>query len=111
MGCLAGDPLKRRLHPEIILGDSNDGRRITLYKCREIHRSLTQAGPKSSAFSAATVFKGVHFMKPSAVRFRSLRLLYAHLDEWAQMLGFSWDGPDDAGMTLRYRLPKPVFTG
>jgi len=100
------------LAPEIILGQSSDGREVTLRGCRELDRWLGSTPVQTSRFVAEMVLTGAHFAKVGLMKFRSLCVRYAHLDEWAGLRGFSFEYPGQPplsdGIVVKYERPRSV---
>ncbi len=100
------------LAPEIILGDSSDGREITLRGCHEVDRTLGSTAVQTSRFVAEMVLTGAHLAAPESLRFTSVWVRYAHLDEWAGMRGFSFEPlgspPPTDGIIVKYERPRSV---
>ncbi|MBC7318125.1 hypothetical protein H5T57_02580 [Candidatus Bipolaricaulota bacterium] len=77
---------------EIILGSSNDGKEITLYKCFE---------DTFSSFDVKYVFIGAHFQKPEDIKFKNASVRYLHLEEWANPLD---EKINEKERIIKYRL-------
>lgn len=92
--------------PEIILGISSNGKKITLYRCYETKSSLSVPGLHISSYYIDTIFMGVHFQKVEDIRFRNLSIHYSNLDEWSNISGFNIEFTD--GMHIDYKPPKSV---
>lgn len=76
------------LSPKIILGLTQKGKYITLYKCFEKNRDISFAGLINSIFSVKLVFIGCHFEKEEDILFEKLSISYSNLDEWVGYTGF-----------------------
>lgn len=105
--------MNKILKPEIILGVSSNGKKITLYKCFETKSSFTFPGFfQTSSFFANLVFIGAHFQKSEDIKFKSISVHYLHLDEWVNISGFDikfdikslWKEKE---MIIKYKLPEP----
>jgi len=75
--------------PEIILGTSNNGESITLFKTYEIHWSgFRPSAPEKNDFPGYSCFKCIymlvntHFNKPDDIKFLSLHSNFTYLDKW-----------------------------
>lgn len=76
------------LQPEIILGFSSDGKKITLHKCFEIESRFAIPGSQTSLFEALEAFVGVHFQTNEEIKFKSLSVHYSHLNLCSHLSGF-----------------------
>jgi ApeA N-terminal domain 1 len=112
---LAGviDPLE----PEIILGISSDGRRITLRDCGKTSGNLAIGrGFSTSMFSVNTIFVGEHFDRVEDVGFERLVVEYLHLDAWAHETGFKVsfnkevEEPKRRWTEVSHEIPEPFTT-
>jgi hypothetical protein len=74
--------------PNIILGLTSDGKKVTLHKCYESKSSLSMPGFLKTSFVVSVVFIGHHFERKEDIIFDSLSLNYSNLDEWAGISGF-----------------------
>lgn len=74
--------------PNIILGLTSDGKKVTLYECYESKSSLSMPGFLKTSFIVSVVFLGHHFERKENIVFDSLSLNYSHLDEWVGISGF-----------------------
>ncbi len=102
------DITSKMLKPEIILGISSDGEKITLYNCSETESNLSFPGLLTSSFYAHMAFVGAHFQKTEDIKFKSLSVHYMYLDEWFNVFGFDIHSPDEKEMVIRYKLPEPI---
>lgn len=96
---------KNSINIEIILGDSDDGKQITLYKV------YLQKG--WSNFTINYILIGHHFEDIKNIRFDEIVSEISNLDEWVCISGFprpktpkskkpKWD------ITLNYKQPEPI---
>ncbi|KUJ95287.1 MAG: hypothetical protein H5T94_04165 [Pseudothermotoga sp.] len=74
-------------NPEIILGFSSDGKKITLHKCFEIDSRFAIPGFQTSLFEALEAFVGVHFQTKDEIKFKSLSVHYSHLNLRSHLSG------------------------
>lgn len=74
--------------PNIILGLTSDGKKVTLYKCYESKSSLSMPGFLKTSFVVSVVFIGHHFKRKEDIIFDILSLEYSNLDEWTGISGF-----------------------
>lgn len=101
------------LAPNIILGITSDGKRITLYKCRESGSQMGIPGFLSSFFVAQVIFVGHHFEREEDIVFDSLSLTYFHLEEWTRITGIKVSVITDSNskfeeLEISYIHPKDV---
>jgi ApeA N-terminal domain 1 len=77
------------LEPEIILGVSSDGRRISLQDCGKTSGNLAiGSGFSTSTFTVNTIFVGEHISRAEDIGFERLVVEYLHLEAWAHESGF-----------------------
>lgn len=103
--------LGEALDPEIILGETTNGKKVTLYKCFETRSSMSLPGRITSVLHANYVFVGVHFPNPESILFKDMSVRYLYLDEWVRKSGFSIElptGEATESITVRYSLPQPI---
>ncbi len=74
--------------PEIILGLTSNGKKVTLYKCYESQSSLSMPGFLKTSFVVSVVFIGHQFERKEDIVFDSLSLNYSNLNEWVGISGF-----------------------
>ena len=96
------------LKPEIILGISSNGKKITLHKCFETKSNISFPGLLTSSFYANEVFVGAHFQKSEDIKFRKLSIRYSYLDEWVDISGFNIQYPDKKEVVIKYKQPEPI---
>jgi len=95
----------------IILGFSETGEQITLYKCYE--KSLSTHFPETpkSVFLVEYGFIGAHFVKSQEIKFKKVSVKYHYLNEWFNKSGFSIC-PSCSESTdrfqVKYKLPERV---
>ena len=94
------------LKPEIILGISSNGKKITLHKCFETKSNISFPGLLTSSFYANEVFVGAHFQKSEDIKFRELSIRYSYLDEWVNISGFNIT--DEKEIVIKYKQPEPI---
>ena len=97
------------LKPEIILGMSSNGEKITLHKCFETNRKFSSSGFEKSSFYANEIFIGAHFQKKEDMNFKNISIHYPHLDEWVNKSGFyRLHEPDSKEEIIKYKQPESV---
>jgi len=77
--------------PAIILGITQQGKPITLYKCIHLQMNYPSLGLGfgGEKYFAHFVFEGVHFSSPEKIMFNCLYAHYDDLDVWVGEHGFS----------------------
>jgi hypothetical protein len=98
----------KMFEPEIILGISSDGEKITLYKCFVTNSILRYPGLPTSSFYVNIAFVGAHFQKTEDIKFKSLSIHYLYLDEWFNVSRFDIQQFDEKEIVIRYKPPKPI---
>lgn len=96
--------------PALILGESVDGKPITLHKCLQKHKGLNQTGIYRDSFIAHYAFVGVHFASAEEMKFKGLSIGFQNLDEWFSQMAFKVKREEDGLETVTYRKPDPVKT-
>lgn len=97
-------------NPSLILGLSQSGQQITLYKCYlSSHMTHSSSGLSSMMLGAQMVFIGVHFHSEKELRFKGLSIRYAHLEEWLSRHDFQVDYRDGNNhLVLEYKQPSRI---
>jgi len=94
--------------PGIILGESSNGKSITLNECIETNRTFSFPGSQTSSFYANKIFVGVHFQKEEDIQFKNFSVRFSHLDEWVNISGFSIEYKwEDVEVIIKHKLPPP----
>ncbi len=76
---IVGPPSKA----EIVLGQAQNGKKLTLYECTQIGTSTTiPHGTGSSTLSAGCLLIGKHYGSKADLLFHSLSINYLNLEEW-----------------------------
>ncbi len=76
---VVGPPFK----PEIVLGQSQDGKKLTLFDCTQISTNTAiPHGTGSSTLSAGCILVGNHYASAVDLQFHSLSVNYLNLEEW-----------------------------
>ncbi len=94
--------------PRIILGVTQHGKPITLYKCIPLQETYPILGFGGGKYYAHFVFEGVHFLSPDQIMFNRLLVQYDDLDAWVGRHGFSINTEvTDGGIVskVNYRTP------
>jgi hypothetical protein len=100
---------KKLSQPDIILGISANGKRITLNRCIETSSSASYpVGFQTSRFLAQMIFVGAHFQRLADIKFRNISIHYAHLDAWTNISGFNFDILPDKTMNVKYKMPDAI---
>lgn len=109
-----GPPFK----PEIILGQTQNGKRLTLYECTQLSTNTTiPHGTGSSTLSAGCLLVGKHCASENEMHFHSLSVSYLNLEEWIGHRPFApqEEERNDSGETRafvsKYVVPdKPTYS-
>jgi hypothetical protein len=97
-----------RFAPEIVLGQSMEGTRVTLYKSIQINVSVgLNTGLKTSKLLVQLVLIGAHFGNAADLRFKSVAIEFRRLDDWIRLSGFDvkFNGPETV---VTYARPQPI---
>lgn len=97
--------------PEIMLGTSSGGKKITLHKCFETNKRYSSSGFPTSSFYANIVFIGWHFTKPEELKFKSFFVNYPYFEEWSKIGVFSHcleSEEKSKQYEVKYEVPEPV---
>jgi hypothetical protein len=97
--------------PEIMLGTSSCGKKITLHKCFETNERYSSSGFPTSSFYANIVFIGWHFTKPEELKFKSFFVNYPYFEEWSKIRVFSHcleSEEKSKQYEVKYEVPEPV---
>lgn len=111
-GSLTGKMNQGVFRPEIILGNTLDGKKITLYKCFENNRHLSSPGFISSKYSAMYLFLGAHFSDLSNMKFSEVYFQFNNLDEWLDISGFNIDDSTyqtDKKLKIYFKHPEKIY--
>jgi hypothetical protein len=98
--------------PIIILGITQQGKPISLYKCSIRQWTPPLIGLGGEHYRAYIVFEGVHFESEERIVFNELYGHYTDLDAWLNIYGFTIDyevGDDKYAATVRYEKPSSQF--
>ena len=97
--------------PDIILGFTQDGKAITLYRCYETSSTLSYPGIPSVSYIANYAIVGSHLSTKGNVRFEKFWIRYDRLVEWTQLTGFTrqfdLDGNAFRGLMVDWHAPPP----
>jgi hypothetical protein len=93
----------------IILGVTQQGKPITLYKCVISSWTYPLVGIGGGKYLAHFVFEGVHFEAEEKIRFNQLCGSYTDLDAWVDIYGFSIEvDTADSKFVSNIRYEKPL---
>src|SRR5829696_6908392 len=112
LGSLKGaraEDIGTMIDPKLILGESAEGKLITLQDCGETEsKRRVGSGFATSSLYAGIVFVGEHFQRPDDVGFERLFVEYLHLDAWAGVSGFEIKLPVDEThpLSVEYKSPE-----
>jgi ApeA-like protein/HEPN superfamily Apea-like protein len=96
----------------IILGITQQGKPITLYKCIINNWTYPLVGLGGGKYRAHFVFEGVHFETEEQIRFNQLCGNYTDLNAWVDIYGFAIEVDTSDGKfvsNIRYEKPTSQF--
>ena len=96
------------LRQMVILGNSSDGKDISLHGCFLIQAQESYPGLLTCLYFASTVFVEVHFAKTEDVRFRSMKVRFSHFDEWVDISGFTSIHSNYEDVIIKYKRPNDI---
>ena len=73
---------------EIILGESIDGRAITLHKCFQTNLTTRTPGLDTSTYYVNIIFIGIHFFNKEEIKFKKISVCFSYLNEWLNTPSF-----------------------
>lgn len=95
--------------PQIILGVSIDGRKVTLHTClmKEMVKHALADGTQTTVLTlyVGVILVGAQFKKIEDAKFDSMFIRFQHLDAWVNVSGFNIDVSAD-GISVKYQRPK-----
>jgi hypothetical protein len=108
---VVGPPIRA----EIVLGQAQNGKKLTLYECTQIAttRNLPH-GTGSSTLAAGCILIGQHFAAPADLQFHSISINYSNLEEWIAYRPFpsQEEEKNEAGETTvfvsKYVVPEKL---
>ncbi|MBE0680553.1 MAG: hypothetical protein IH589_01455 [Anaerolineales bacterium] len=112
VGVFGTERIAKIEQPTIILGLTQQGKPITLYKCIITSLSYPLVGLGGGKYRVHFVFEGVHFDSKEKIKFHQLRGSYTDLDAWVDIYGFAieWDNtPGKFISNIRYEMPASQF--
>ena len=93
----------------IILGITQQGKPITLYKCIINNWTYPLVGLGGGKYRAHFVFEGVHFEAEEKIRFNQLCGSYTDLDAWVDIYGFAVEvDTADGKFASKVKYEKPA---
>ncbi|MBW7941599.1 MAG: hypothetical protein H3C64_04190 [Candidatus Kuenenia stuttgartiensis] len=93
----------------IILGVTQQGKSITLYKCIISSWAYPLVGLGGGKYLVHFVFEGVHFEAEEKIRFNQLCGSYTDLDAWVDIYGFAIEvDTADSKFVSKIRYEKPM---
>lgn len=97
-------PLKKS---DIILGNTIDDKKITLYGCREIGVSTHNHKIQSINCQISSVLIGHHFRNANQINFKKVLFSFTFLDEWLNFFNFKVN-LSKYNLKLTYYNPKKI---
>ena len=95
--------------PEIILGTSDNGKKITLFKYNGRKDEISWPGLQVTTIKMKVVFIGYHFIKREDLVFDSISINYSYLNEWYAENPFSVEWNLPKSYKLLYKCHEPVI--
>lgn len=98
--------------PIIILGNTQQGKPITLYKCFYTHWIDSLTGLGGSKYHVHVIFEGVQFDSEDKIKFHELYGSYTDLDAWVGIYGFTIEYDHNDGKFIskvKYEKPASQF--
>ena len=95
------------LRPDIILGDTYSGKRVTLYLCNQHKHQNTNSGDVISTFSAIYLLEGDHFLTEDQLLFHRSISGYFNLGLWLRSQGFSYELAENT-RSIQYKKPPSI---
>jgi hypothetical protein len=98
--------------PIIILGTTQHGKPITLYKCFYTHWTYPGTGLGGGKYLVHVIFEGVHFSSVEKIKFHQLSGTYTDLDAWVDIYGFTIEQDNTEGKfisKIKYEKPASHF--
>jgi hypothetical protein len=109
VGVFGTEQTARIEQPDIILGVTQQGKPVTLYKCFYNNWTLPVAGLGGGKYRVKLVFEGVHFESEADIKFNQLCGNYTDLDAWVDIYGFTIErNPADNSFVANVRYEKPA---
>ena len=96
------------LRPDIILGDTYSGKRVTLYRCNQHSHQHTNSGDVISTFSAIYLLEGDHFLTEDQLLFHRSISGYFNLGLWLRSQGFSYELAENT-RSIQYKKPPSIL--
>jgi hypothetical protein len=97
--------------PDIILGFTENGKEVTLYRCHETNTVLSYPGIPSATYIADYAIVGCHLPTKVEVRFEKFWIRHDRLVEWTRLTGFKeqldMDGNALRGIAVDWHEPAP----
>lgn len=94
---------------EIVLGVTSDGKNITLWGGRESQSKYNSRGFSRMSLFIHMVLIGAHFEKVEDLIFDRVSIRYAHLDEWADISGFSITRDESSNeVSVQHKMPDKL---
>jgi len=98
--------LGQMLRPSIILGQSTDGKKITLYDTFGTGHQVVFSGQAVSSFVANYAFVGKHFSQAEQISFCSVWSNFSYLEEWLSLNPFEVaESQEGSECSAKYKYP------
>lgn len=104
------DPTEEAFYP-LILGETSDGKKVTLYKNLIVNRSHSYPGYPVEKCQSQICFEGYHYTNIDEVKFNEIRINYTGLEEWMAKRHFSHTRVEEEGVAYRvskFKMPEVI---
>lgn len=92
----------------IILGQTANGKKITLYKCFITRENFSSNGFIINTIFCNIIFEEVHFNNEEDIKFSEISCYYSNIDEWAWMNGIEISHTSSNELDIKYKLPPTI---
>lgn len=93
--------------PEIVLGITSNGKKITLYGYQGKSDQISWPGLTTTTMKPRVMFVGYHFAKKEEISFDNLSINYLYLEDWYFTNPFSIKHDLPKEYSMKYQYPKP----
>lgn len=109
VGVFGAERIAKIEQPPIILGITQDGKPITLYKCIYTQWIYPLVGLGGGKYRVHVIFEGVHFDSEDKIKFNQICGSYTDLDAWVNINGFTIEQDNTNGKFIsKIRFEKPA---
>lgn len=104
------DLLEGKFHP-LILGETSDGKKVTLYKNLIVDRSHSYPGYPVEKCQSQICFEGYHYTNADEIKFNEIRINYTGLEEWMSKRHFFHTRVEEEGVEYqvsKFKMPDVI---